>query len=119
MELIKCYLVKLKKGPIWTAEATPELKKLQARHLAHLSTLAQAGKMAASGPIEDHADGSLRGISLYYASEVANLEELKLLVEADPMIQVGRLVAEYHAWFVGTDSPVGQALVQGQRPGDR
>lgn len=97
MTVANWYVVLLQKGPTWTADATPELEALQQRHLA---SLAQAGKLAAAGPVQDHGDGALRGLCLYRADAVTSLEELQALVEADPSIQAGRLRADYATWRV-------------------
>jgi uncharacterized protein YciI len=49
MELERYYLVFLKKGPCWTAESTPELERLQERHLAHLASLREGGYLTLAG----------------------------------------------------------------------
>jgi uncharacterized protein YciI len=100
MEFDQYFVVLLRKGPIWTAEPSLELDKLQEAHLAHLRRLRESGKMALSGPVEVHGDGDYRGISLYYPDKFANLEELRAAVEQDPMIRIGRLVAEYLTWHL-------------------
>lgn len=100
MAFMSWYVVLLKKGPTWSADATPELEVLQQGHLAHLASLAQAGKLVEAGPVQDHGDGALRGVCLYRGDAVASLDELKALVEADPSIQAGRLRADYATWYV-------------------
>lgn len=100
MSSMNWYVVLLKKGPTWTAESTPELEALQQRHLAHLASLARAGQLVEAGPVQDHGDGALRGICLYRCDAIASLDELKALVEADPSIQAGRLIADYAVWYV-------------------
>jgi uncharacterized protein YciI len=99
MELDQCYVVFLRKGPIWTADEAPELDALQEKHLEHLNRMAESGKMAVAGPIESLAKTDLRGISIFYSQAFASLDELKTLVEQDPMIQIGRLVPEYYTWY--------------------
>ena len=92
------YIVFLRKGPTWTPPGTPELKELQEHHLAHLKRLAEAGPLAAAGPTDDHGDGNLRGICIFDAASVTGLDQVRELVEADPMMQVGRLQADYATW---------------------
>jgi len=101
MEFDKYYVVLLKKGPIWTPESSPELDALQARHLAHLGQMHQAQQLSIAGPVEDHAEAqNIRGISVFPATAVASLDEVKSLVEGDPMFEIGRLVADYMTWYV-------------------
>ena len=92
------YIAFLRKGPTWVPGGTPELEELQERHLAHLRSLAEAGQLAAAGPTDDHCDGTLRGICIFDAASVTGLDQVRELVEADPMIQVGRLRADYATW---------------------
>ncbi len=101
MTFDKYHVVLLKKGPTWTPESTPELDKLQEDHLAHLRELHQAGQMSIAGPVQDFsAEGDIRGISVFPETAVSTIEEVKALVEADPMFTNGRLVAEYMTWHV-------------------
>lgn len=87
-------LVLLKQGPKWTGEVTDEIKRMQSDHLAHLTSLAKAGKLVGAGPIVTKT--GLSGILIF-----ANIstEEAKLLAESDPMVKAGRLVAEIHPWM--------------------
>ena len=100
MELDQYYVVLLKKGPVWTSEPTPELEALQQQHLAHLSSMGAAGKLSIAGPVEAHAASDLRGISIFHFDAFESLEELRDLVEQDPMIQIGHLTADYMTWYV-------------------
>lgn len=100
MEFSTYFVVFLRKGPKWTGDPTPELSALQSRHLAHLGDMHKSGKMVLSGPIETHGGSDLRGISVYTPEAVSTLEDLKTLVEADPMIQIGHLAAEYVTWYL-------------------
>lgn len=97
------YVVLLKKGPTWTADATPELARLQQEHMAHVARLFQTGQLAEGGTVQDHGDGALRAIHLYRCDAVAGLDELRALVEADPFVRAGRLIAEYATWRVSND----------------
>jgi len=89
------YLRLLKRGPVWTAEETPELERLQAAHLAYGQKLREMGKAIINGPLLDNGD--LRGVSVL---RVNSLAEAKALSDADPSVQAGRLVSELHPWMV-------------------
>jgi uncharacterized protein YciI len=91
------YLGLLRRGPIWTAEESPELDRLQAAHLANIARLRAEGSLVLAGPIPDGSD--LRGIYLFRANSLA---EAQALANTDPMIPIGRLVIELHPWLVPT-----------------
>ena len=95
MEFDTFYVGFLLRGPNWTPEKSPELDQLQADHIAHKVRMAQAGHLIMNGPCAD--DGNLRGISVYKA---ASLEQARALASEDPMVQIGRLVLEFHSWLV-------------------
>jgi uncharacterized protein YciI len=107
MDFSEYHVVFLRKGPTWTAESTPELDQLQAQHRAHLDSLRLAGKMTLAGPVSAQTETDLRGISIFPKTKVGSLEELKGLVETDPMFKIGRLVAEYATWFIPAGSQLG------------
>jgi len=100
MEFDQYYVVILKKGPAWTPESTPELEILQQRHQDHLSRMHAMGKLIIAGPLDAHTNPDLRGISIFRVDAFASLEELKELVEQDPMFVIGRLAADYLTWYV-------------------
>lgn len=87
-EMKTYYLVFLKKGPNRNQDSLT-LKKLQEGHMAHLNKMAETGKMDIAGPIA--ADVDLRGICIY---NLATKEEAVKLVNEDPMVKAGRLMAE-------------------------
>lgn len=93
-EMKTYYLVFLKKGPNQTQDTTT-LRKLQEGHMAHLNKMADAGKMDLAGPIMKK-DSELRGICVY---NVATKEEAEKLVNEDPMVKAGRLIAEILPWY--------------------
>lgn len=95
MELKTYYLGLLRKGPIWTAQESPELDALQAAHMAHVQHNAESGKAIASGPVDDGSD--IRGITIY---RTATLAEAEAIAHSDPGVRVGRFVVELHPWFV-------------------
>lgn len=92
----------LKKGPTWSAESTPEIDALQEAHLANLRRLAELGKVVLNGPLLDSfaTSGEIRGIGVLKTETLAEAQEL---VATDPMVKVGRLIFELHAWMVEKD----------------
>ena len=95
MEL-ESYTFVLLRRPV-TAPAYPEdaLDRIQTEHLAHLATLARAGKLVAAGPFSDQPDESLRGLCFFATSA----EEARELAAADPAVRAGRLEAEVMTWW--------------------
>lgn len=89
------YLRLLKRGPLWTAEETPEVERLQAAHVAYGRKLVEAGKLIINGPLLDNGD--LRGVGIF---RVGSLKEAQALSDADPSVQAGRLVSELHPWMI-------------------
>jgi uncharacterized protein YciI len=89
----------LKKGPSWTADETPEVEYLQQQHLANLRRLGEMGKLVLNGPLLDSfaTSGDIRGIGVLKTGTMAEACEL---LDTDPMVKVGRLVYEVHAWIV-------------------
>ncbi len=96
------YLFLLKKGPIWTPDETPETTALQEAHLANMRRLGEMGKLVLNGPLLDSfaTSGEIRGVGVL---KTASLAEAQELISTDPMVKVGRLIFELHAWMVGKD----------------
>lgn len=92
----------LKKGPTWSPDSTPEISALQEAHLANLRRLAEMGKLVLNGPLLDSfaVSGEIRGIGVL---KTDTLQEAQELIATDPMVKVGRLVFELHAWMVEKD----------------
>jgi uncharacterized protein len=99
MELDTYYICLLRKGPAWTAQESPELEDLQARHMAHNAALLASGAKVAVGPVTD--DGDLRGFSIF---RTATLAEAQALAEADPGVRAGRFIVELHPWMTPAGS---------------
>jgi uncharacterized protein YciI len=91
----------LRKGPNWTPGDTPELKALQAAHMAHINKMAGTGKLILAGPFTD--GGDLRGLFIF---RVDSLQAAKALAEQDPAVKAGRLVIEWHPWFAAKNITV-------------
>ncbi|MGO8947369.1 MAG: YciI family protein [Ktedonobacterales bacterium] len=89
------YVEMLRKGPAWTPESTRETERLQEAHLANNRRLVALGKLILVGPCLD--DGDLRGIDVYRAESLA---EVQVLADSDPAVQAGRLAYEIHPWMV-------------------
>ena len=90
-------MIIIKKGPVWTAEDSPELDRLQEAHLAHIDGMRGDGHLVAAGPIDDGSD--VRGISVL---RVESLERAVQLAAADPSVCAGQLAIEVHPWYVPT-----------------
>lgn len=92
------YVYLLKKGPVWSADSTPELSKLQAAHIANIERLGQEGKLVLNGPLLDsfQLSGELRGIGVLKAK---SLDEAQEWLSTDPMVKVGHLMFELHTWM--------------------
>lgn len=92
-EMKTYYMVFLNKGPKRDHDSTTVMQ-IQKEHLAHLTKMAEEGKMVIAGPFLD--EGNTRGICIY---SVGSLEEAKKLAEADPAVKAGRLVVEVRPWM--------------------
>ena len=86
-------LVILKTGPN-KVPAGRERDEMFNGHFANMNRLAAAGKLALAGPL-DGVDG-WRGLFVFAVADVA---EAKALVETDPVIAKGEMVAEYHGYY--------------------
>jgi uncharacterized protein YciI len=84
----------LRRGPKWTPEQTPETRRIQEGHMAHIGRMSDAGKLFAAGPLLD--DGPLRGIFIFRCE---SLEEARALAAQDPAIASGRLELDLLPWF--------------------
>ncbi|RMF20241.1 MAG: hypothetical protein D6765_17125 [Bacteroidetes bacterium] len=94
----KYFLCLLKTGP--NREGTEEeVAEIQRQHLAHLETLARAGKICMVGPMGD--DGDLRGIVVF---NTPTLEDALELAHQDPAVKAGRLSVEIHPWWAAVGS---------------
>jgi uncharacterized protein YciI len=99
MDMLVYYVYLLKKGPTWSPDSTPEIDALQTAHIANLNRLGEEGKLVLNGPLLDafQLSGEIRGIGVLKAS---SMQEAQSWIATDPMVKVGRLVFELHAWMV-------------------
>ena len=100
-EMTTYYVGFLYRGEKWTAEETPETKKIQEGHMANIQRLGAEGKLVIAGPFTDNGD--LRGL---YVFRAASAEEAKALVETDPAVKAGRLRFELHPWYAAKNITV-------------
>ncbi len=93
------YLFLLKKGPTWSPDETPEINALQEAHLTNMRRLGKMGKLVLNGPLLDSfaTSGEIRGIGVI---KTDSLKEAQELISTDPMVKVGRLIFELHAWMI-------------------
>ena len=89
----------LVRGPEWTPEITPEVKKLQEAHMANIRRMGGTGKLVIAGPLENA--GQLRGI---YVFKLNSLQEAKSWSETDPAVKAGRFAIEFHPWLLAQGS---------------
>ena len=90
----KPYCVFLYKAGPNRNQPPEETEAIQWAHLRHLFTLRAEGKLVINGPVMD--DSELAGIGIF---NIADPEEVKKLLSADPAVKAGRLVFEIHPWF--------------------
>ena len=98
MDMTVYHVFLLKKGPTWSPGSIPEIAALQEEHLANLRRLAEMGKLVLNGPLLDSfaTSGEIRGIGVL---KTDTLQEAQELIATDPMVKVGCLIFELHAWM--------------------
>ena len=93
-KLVEFQMALLKHGPKWNDTQTAETKRLHDEHLKYVSSLFDSGKAIIAGPFTD--GGEITGVYILRAQSAA---EAKTLVEADPVVAAGLMVAEMHPWW--------------------
>ena len=88
-------LVILKTGPKDSTITGKERDDLFAGHLANIRRLADAGKLALAGPFGKN-DKQFRGLFIF---NVTTIDEARALVESDPTIKAGVLIADFVPWY--------------------
>lgn len=96
--MTKYYLAMLKKGEKWTAQASPELQKIQLGHLWHIRRMLDSKQYLTAGPFGGHPD--ILGIVVI---AVDNLDAAKAIAEADPSVKTGHHRVEYVEWYVAKE----------------
>lgn len=86
----------LKTGPN-DAQITDKKQRADifAGHMANIQRLADEGKLALAGPFGTN-DRTYRGLFIFAVSTV---EEAQKLVETDPVIKSGMMIAELTPWY--------------------
>ena len=92
-QIRKYYFVMLVRGANRTQDSTTAAK-LQAGHLENINRLYKEGKIKVAGPFGDN--GNWRGIFIF---DCATEEEVRKLLDTDPMIAAGRPAYELHPWY--------------------
>lgn len=91
------YMVFLRRGPAWTAAATPDAVKVGQAHRANIDRLTKEGLMVVAGPFEGTSgERALAGI---FILRVGSMEAAKVAVESDPAVTAGRFVYEIVPWW--------------------
>jgi len=91
------------------AYADDVLEGIQHEHLAYHARLRESGQVVTNGPVGDHLDETLRGLTFY---RTGSLAQSRQLAEADPAVRAGRLTVEIMTWYCppGTMSRPGRAV---------
>jgi len=96
-EMTTYYMVLLRRGPAWTATATPESAAVSKGHMDNIQKLTAAGKMVVAGPFLDQTGPqALAGL---FILRVASLDEAKATVSTDPAVKAGRFTYEIIPWM--------------------
>jgi uncharacterized protein YciI len=97
-EMHQYYMGFLRRGPAWSAEETPEVKRISAGHMAHIEAMAATGKLILAGPfeIEGTPPNAIAGILLF---DVETLEEARAMAADDPAVKAGRFTLEVIPWY--------------------
>jgi uncharacterized protein YciI len=90
--------VLLKRGPAWTAEETPETKRIFEGHMANILAMGKAGKLVLAGPLDAPADDKAAYAGLFVL-DVASEAEARALLAQDPAVASGRLIPELRSWY--------------------
>jgi uncharacterized protein len=96
MELHSYELVFLRRPPDRPDFDEQTTERIQAEHLAFHQALRDSGQVVTNGPILDHPDPSLRGLTFY---RTGSPEEARRLAEQDPWVKAGGLVIDVVTWW--------------------
>lgn len=91
----KYVLVLLKTGPKDGEFKDQARADIFAGHLSNIGRLADEGKLAVAGPFRKNDQG-MRGL---FILNVETVEEAQALVDTDPAVHAGILVAELTPWY--------------------
>ena len=94
-EPIQLFFVMLVKGPN-RGQDSVTAEKIQEGHMANITRLSKEEKLLVAGPFMDDTDW--RGI---FILKCKDQKECEALMQTDPAIASGRLVAQIHPWMTG------------------
>jgi uncharacterized protein YciI len=93
-KLVQFQMAILKKGPAWDAMKVEDRNSILQQHLKNVLALLDSGKLVIAGPFDDIRD--LAGIFIF---RTESADEAKALVDTDPGVKAGLMVAEMHPWW--------------------
>ena len=96
-ELRVYHLSILRSAPGAAKIAPAEREKLFLEHLEYRRVLYEAGDLLMYGPIDGPPDREVRGISIFRGDKP--IEEVRKLVEGDPYVKGGVMVADVFVWL--------------------
>ena len=85
----------LKTGPKDSDFKGKERDDVFAGHMANIERLGGEGKLALAGPFGQN-DKAYRGLFIF---NVATVEEAEKLIQTDPAVKAGILIAEFTPWY--------------------
>ena len=91
--MVQFQMAILKQGPQWETTKAEVRNQILLEHRDNVVALLNSGKMVIAGPFADNTN--LGGIFVLRLSAA----EAKTLVDADPAVKAGLLVAEMHPWY--------------------
>ena len=83
----------LRRGPSWTSNVTPQVRKVLEKHRDYTAQLHAEGRLPFMAGIE--GTGDLRGVFVFRGDTA----EARRLTDLDPAFRSGRFRAEIHAWW--------------------
>lgn len=82
-------------------ELSPEdAQALQMKHLAHIRSMSESGKLLAAGPFSDRDDERLRGMLIFDGP----LDEAREMASKDPAVRADRLKVVAMNWWTAKDA---------------
>src|SRR5213080_5310407 len=90
-KLVQFQMAILKKGPAWDSTKAEDRNSILHQHLGNVIALLDSGKVIIAGPFDDSSD--VAGLFIF---RTASANEAKAVVDADPLVKAGLMVAEMH-----------------------
>lgn len=92
-KLVQFQMAILKKGPAWDSTKVEDRNSILQQHLKNVLALLDSGKVIIAGAFNDSSD--LAGLFIFRTAA----DEAKALVDTDPGVKAGLMVAEMHPWW--------------------